>query len=82
MIRCHYVLAGLLLLSLPLAAKSNIQPNWAVVAALSAGTRVEVHQRGGPTANGTVASVTDSELVLDNSNRPSVIIQRKNITSV
>jgi hypothetical protein len=82
MLKYYYVLAGLFLLSLPAAAKSNIQPNWAVVAALSPGTRVEIHQRSGPTANGTVASVTDSVLVLDNSNRPPVTIQRKNITSV
>jgi hypothetical protein len=66
MLKCYYVLAGLFLLSLPAAAKSNVQPNWAVVAALSAGTKVEIHQRSSPTVNGTVASVTDSELVLDN----------------
>ncbi len=78
----YYILAGLFLFSLPAAARPNIQPNWDVVAALSAGTRLDVHQRSGPTAHGTVARVTDSVLVLDNPNRPPVAIQRQNITSV
>lgn len=45
-----------LLFALPVAAKSDVQANWAVVAALSAGTQVEVHQRSGPTVHGKVAS--------------------------